>query len=135
MTNLPKQEETKQTFTLEEVVELLAATKKKMKRKAAPKEPKPKKPKELWQTPDYLLNVPKEDLDAYAIEYGMVKEDIIKLAKGFHNYMRQEGFLWTKKDYRAVLESRLEKRREQGKIVVPKDGQPGPKFDNIDYDI
>lgn len=130
MTDLPK--ENQQTFTLEEVIEMLKATKKKSKPKT-PREPKPKKPKELWQLPDYLLSIPKEDLDRYSIEYGMMPEEIVKIGKWFHNFMRQEGFLWTKKDYRAVLEARLEKKREQSKITVPQKGD-NPKFDNIDFE-
>jgi hypothetical protein len=124
----------KPTFTREEVLELL-----KNARKRTPKDPnaivtpKPKKEKELWQTPRYLLNIPEEDILGFAKEYPLTREQIIKAGSTCHKWMQMKGTLYFAKDYRARLDLWLDKDSEHKKEKIKEASPLAPKFDNTDF--
>jgi hypothetical protein len=129
----------KETFTREEVLELLEAVRKldsllevKKRKKKAPVEPKPKKPKEPWQMADYLLSIPEEDLDTYSQLYEITKQQVQKAGQTCYKWMKSQGILYFTKDYKSRLELWLDRDHER-RATRTKEATPNaPKFDNID---
>ena len=124
----------KETFTREEVLELLKnARKRKPKDPNAIVEPKPKKEKEFWQKPSYLTTLPQEDIDRYAVEYEITKQQVVKAAATCYKWMQMKGILYMTKDYRARLELWLDSDRERRNEKQKQEPQTAPKFDNTDF--
>lgn len=104
------------------------------KKKKTPAEPKQKKPKEVWQSADYLLNLPEEDLKTYSELYGISIEQVQKAGQTCHKWMKAQGILYFTKDYKSRLELWLDRDKERRATSVKAAPQSAPKFDNTYLD-